>query len=100
MDKPEQKYDIGVIIGRFQLDTLHKGHLALIEHVLSNHKKIIIFLGVSSSGQPTKRYPMGFATREKMIKESFPGIVVSPVIDMNDDNRWSKQIDNKIKEIL
>ncbi len=91
-------YEIGVIIGRFQIDQLHKGHLALIEYVLSKHKKVIIFLGVSSSGQPTKRYPMGFATREKMLKQFFPSVVVTPVKDMNDDTRWSEQLDYKIKE--
>lgn len=99
-DMKDPQHEIGVLIGRFQLDQLHKGHLVLIEHVLSLHKKVVIFIGVSSSGNPTKRYPMGFATREKMIKEAFPDVVVSPARDMNNDDLWSGQIDSKIREIF
>ena len=41
----EKKTEIGVIIGRFQIHTLHDAHVELIQHVLSLHSKVIIFLG-------------------------------------------------------
>jgi len=96
MKKPT---DIGVIIGRFQLDKLHKGHLALVEHARKSHKKIIVFLGIND-GNPTKRYPIDYGTREKMVKTAFPDIIVAPLKDMGDDKKWSKQLDDKIKEIF
>lgn len=96
----KNKEDIGVIIGRFQLDKLHRGHLLLIEHVLSKHKKVIIFLGISPTGNPTRRYPIEFGPREKMIREFFPGVFILPIKDMRSDSDWSKTVDNKIRDIF
>ena len=53
-------FEVGVIIGRFQTNKLHEGHINLISHVLSNHKKTIILLGVSRV-QNTKKNPIGSA---------------------------------------
>jgi bifunctional NMN adenylyltransferase/nudix hydrolase len=91
--------EIGVIIGRFQIDTLHEGHIALIEHVKTIHKKVIIFLGVAQ-GEHKEEQALGYATREKMIKSMYPDVVVAPLRDMHDDSLWSKQVDTKIREIF
>lgn len=56
-------FEVGVIIGRFQTNKLHEGHINLISHVLSNHKKTIILLGVSRV-QNTKKNPLDFASRK------------------------------------
>ena len=40
-------FEVGVIIGRFQVNKLHPGHRSLINYALDNHKKVIILLGVS-----------------------------------------------------
>jgi bifunctional NMN adenylyltransferase/nudix hydrolase len=91
--------DIGVCIGRFQIDQLHEGHLALLDHVSSLHNKVIVFLGVAV-GEHKEDQALGYATREKMIKAAYPKAVVAPLRDMCDDIEWSKQLDNKIKEIF
>ena len=90
--------DIGVIIGRFQIDQLHEGHIALIDYVREKHNKVILFLGVAV-GEHKEEQALGYATREKMIKSAYPDIIVAPLRDIGDDNKWSKQLDNKIREI-
>ena len=102
MEKTEDKQaDIGVIIGRFQLDEVHNGHLALIKEVTKNHKKIIIFLGIPSHGNTSKKYPMEYAVREKMVKKICPIAVIAPIKDVNnDDQKWSDNVDYKIKELF
>lgn len=93
-------YDIGVIIGRFQINSLHDAHIDLIQSVLNRHKKVILFLGVSLA-LSTKRNPLDFPTRKAMIEEVF-GTKLSailPLYDCASDSVWSKQIDLKIREV-
>ena len=40
-------YPIGVAICRVQVKELHPAHIALFDKICENHKKVIIFLGVS-----------------------------------------------------
>jgi bifunctional NMN adenylyltransferase/nudix hydrolase len=94
----KDKADIGVVVGRFQIDTLHKGHIALLDHVTENHNKVIVFLGVAS-GEHKEEHALGYATREKMIKSAYPSVIVQPLKDIGDDNKWSEQLDNKIREV-
>jgi len=92
-------YNVGVIIGRFQVHNLHEGHQELIDTVSKNHKKVIVFLGVSRV-QYTERNPMDFATRMLMIKAHNPNVIVMPLEDMRSDTNWSKNVDNLIKVTL
>lgn len=32
-DKNQKEYDVGVIIGRFQVHELHEGHVEILDHV-------------------------------------------------------------------
>lgn len=88
-------YEVGVIIGRFQTNRLHEGHINLISHVLSNHKKAILILGVSRV-QNTKKNPLDFASRKAMIQKLFPSLMILPVMDQRYDETWSSLIDNAI----
>lgn len=91
--------DIGVAIGRFQIDRLHSGHLALIDHILKNHSKVIVFLGCAL-GEHKEDNALGYATREKMIKAAYPSVITMPIMDVNDDVIWSNNIDSKIREVF
>jgi bifunctional NMN adenylyltransferase/nudix hydrolase len=84
---------IGVIIARFQTPYLHPGHEALIESVHSQHKKVVIVLGVSPV-LGSKRNPLDFHTRDKMIKRSYPNVIVLPLPDHPLDTVWSAHLDN------
>jgi bifunctional NMN adenylyltransferase/nudix hydrolase len=83
---------IGVIIARFQTPYLHDGHKSLIDAVKSKHGKIVIVLGISPV-LGSRRNPLDFATREKMIKKEFPDVVVLPLPDHPLDTKWSAHLD-------
>jgi bifunctional NMN adenylyltransferase/nudix hydrolase len=89
------KFDVGVIIARFQVPCLTEAHEALIDYVSSRHKKVIILLGVSRVFY-TKSNPLDYATREQMIKSLYPNLIVLPVIDLHSDVEWSKRVDEQI----
>ena len=86
------KNTIGVIIARFQTPYLHPGHVALLESVQATHQKIVIILGVSPV-LGSKRNPLDFHTREKMIKKNYPDILVLPLADHPLDPTWSTNLD-------
>jgi bifunctional NMN adenylyltransferase/nudix hydrolase len=93
------KGKVGCIIGRFQTPYLHEGHIDLIERVFNMHSNVVIFLGVSRI-QNTKRNPLDFATRRKLILESFPDAIVMPLLDNRSDEKWSKQVDDTLASIF
>ena len=82
----------GVIIARFQTPFLHEGHHDLIQQVKGKHNKVVIVLGVTVV-KLTPRNPFDFYTRENMIKESYPSIVVLPLADSPNDVVWSQRLD-------
>jgi bifunctional NMN adenylyltransferase/nudix hydrolase len=87
---------IGVIIARFQVHKLHEGHINLIDKVIENHKKVIVFLGVPVIGN-TKSNPLDYASREAMIKEIYPNVIVLPLKDQRCNEKWSRELDNQIQ---
>ena len=91
--------DVGVIIGRFQINKLHDAHKDLIDGVTKNHKRVILFLGVSPV-MGTTRNPLDFTSRKKMIQEQYPEIVIAPLPDCSDDLYWSHNLDSRIREIF
>lgn len=99
MEELKDKYDIGVIVGRFQVHELHEAHKEMIEEVISRHEKVIIFLGVASVPS-TKRNPLDFRSRKVMIEEEYGNdIIILPVNDKKSDKFWSQQLDIKIREV-
>lgn len=98
MKPKEEKTDIGVIIGRFQTHKLHDAHKDLIDTVIKKHDRVIIFLGVNSIPF-TKNNPLDFGTRQKMINEIYPNIIILPIKDCKFDTDWCKSLDQKIREV-
>ncbi len=96
-DYNPDNYEIGCLVGRFQIHELHEAHYSLIKHVVDRHSKVILFLGVSVI-QHTDKNPLDFASRRLMISEKFPDIVILPLIDMRDDKDWSRQLDKEINK--
>lgn len=101
MEEVRKKYDIGVIIGRFQVHELHDAHKGMIEEVLLRHDKVILFLGVSPT-LSTKRNPLDFLSRKVMFEEEYGNriSVILPLHDKKSDYVWSKQVDTKIREVF
>lgn len=101
-------YDAGAIIGRFQLSDLHEGHGFLIDTVIKNHKKVIILLGCTRPlgtaenpiRIPSKENVLDFSSRKTMIQEKYPNAIVIPIQDNNSNEQWSKNVDQKIREVF
>jgi len=91
--------DIGVIIGRFQAHELHAGQKHLIDTVCKKHKRVMVFLGLSPVPH-TKRNPLDFVTRQKMLQQYNSELIILPIQDMKSDKKWSETLDNKIREIF
>jgi len=101
MKEKSKKFDIGVIVGRFQIHNLHLGHREIFDEVISRHNKVIVFLGCSSAiGAPENA--MDFTTRKIMVEELYGDKISSilPLYDKKLDEVWSKIIDNKIREVF
>ena len=86
---------VGVIIARFQSPYLHNGHKTLVDTVTRNHNKTVIVLGVSPV-KGSRKNPLDFHTREKMIKQAYPELVVLPLPDHPLDTRWSQNLDTML----
>lgn len=90
--------EIGVIVGRFQVPELHAGHIELIQKVLDNHKRVVIFLGISPV-LVTKKNPLDFITRKEMILKVFANVTIVALPDMPNDDDWSKELDKRLREV-
>ena len=99
MEKIQESFDVGVIVGRFQVDDLTDGHKQLIEAVQKEHKRVIIFLGLSPC-KCTVNNPLDFETRKLMLKEMFPNIEVYYIKDVGSDLIWSDTLDEMIEDRL
>lgn len=93
-----KNYDVGVIIGRFQVPNLEGAHHKLIKEVVSRHKRCIILIGVSPT-LGTKRHPLDYHSRALMIQHCFPNVVTVPILDVREDKSWSEHVDYIIRSI-
>ena len=93
--------DYGVIIGRFQIDDLTQGHRRLIHHAITKHTvdKVIILVGTREAVAGSKN-PLSFLTRKEMIQESWPNILILPLLDQPTDEMWVKKVDETIKSVI
>lgn len=96
---PEKKYDVGVIVARFQVDELHQMHKQLIEFVANRHGKTIILLGVSPLPN-SRNNPLPFEARRQMIQEEFPDVVIGLIKNHISDETWSTNIDTTIRDLI
>lgn len=104
MKEVTKQYTVGVVIGRFQVAELHEAHRELIDTVLANHPKVMIFLGLSPI-RGSIRDPLDFQPRKQMILEAyphdkFPNLSVGYIKDNRSDNDWSQKLDEQIKDAI
>lgn len=99
MKEKLQAIDCGVIIGRFQCDSLHAAHKDLIQTVIDRHPRVILFLGLSAI-KNTINNPLEFKHRKVMIEETFPNVEVHYIDDNRSDDIWSKNLDKQISKWL
>ena len=79
---------LAVIVGRFQVPELHKGHLALFEEGKWHRRMVVICMGEANMSQ---RYPLPYSYVASMIKE-----YCFQLYDNPSDEEWSKLLDKII----
>jgi bifunctional NMN adenylyltransferase/nudix hydrolase len=92
-----KKYDLAVVIGRFQ--PFHNGHKALIEDALSISNQVLVLVG--SAGQPrTYKNPWTFDDRERMIDATLwckDRVIIEPLYDqIYNDTAWIVQVQDTV----
>lgn len=89
------KEGAGIVIGRFQVHDLHKGHHHII-NTAARHQKLMVVVGLHRTlAIPTN--PLDFPTRELMIKSYYPNAMVAGLNDEPSDKYWSTNLDNLIR---
>lgn len=87
---------IGVLIGRFQVNEVHEGHVRLIDAVRRAHSRLVILLGVPPR-LPNEENPLTYPIRERMMRSLVPDAVVMPILDCRTDEEWSRNVDRTIE---
>lgn len=91
---------VGVLIGRWQVDRLHDGHIALIDQIRKWHPKLLLLLGVRS-GPTDPSNALDFRLRERMLRGLAPDATILPLLDRpGDDDRWSDEVDALIRTVF
>jgi bifunctional NMN adenylyltransferase/nudix hydrolase len=99
-EKEKERTEVGIIVGRFQVDELTEGHKDLVDSVLDMHKRVIIFLGVSPL-KVTMNNPLDIEARKTMLTNIFKeNIEVHYVKDQMEDEVWSELLDERIGDLL
>lgn len=84
----DKKYDVLVLIGRFQ--PFHSAHLLLAHRATALANKVIFIVG--SANQPrTYKNPFTFAERYKMIKYATGGLQLQIQVEANPDTIYNDQ---------
>lgn len=98
-EKVSKPTDVGVIVGRFQVNELHEAHIDLIQSVLDRHDRVLLFLG-NSIIRNTLNNPLDYRARRAMIAEKFPTVEIHYINDNPSDAVWTKNLDKLIGEQL
>lgn len=99
MEVERKEADVGVIVARFQVARLTAAHMDLISTVVKWHKRTIILLG-NSPVPNTRRNPLSFEAREKMVRAEFPDVMILPIHDRSSDQAWSAAVDVNLRGVL
>ena len=92
------KYDVGVVVGRFQVDMLHPGHIELLDWVKNNHPTMIVVIG--NSVVQNRSNPLPYNARRVMIQAAYPEAIIIPLGDTRYDHTWSTALDAAISPLI
>ncbi len=91
-------FDLGVMVGRFQ--TLHTGHVYMIEKAVAVCERVGIFVG-SSQESGTSKNPYTYEQREHFLREVFGDkveIYPLPDIGVGNNSTWGDYVLKNVRE--
>lgn len=88
------KKSVGVVVGRFQVPTLHRGHKHLLATASLAHDELLVVLG--SAAFPTPRNPLSFEMRRSLIHTHYPNATVLEIKDCRTYEEWAETLDRLI----
>jgi bifunctional NMN adenylyltransferase/nudix hydrolase len=91
--------DVGVVVGRFQVQNFHIGHRSLLDLVKARHQRVLVLLG-SPAWRGGKDDPLDYHTRALMFQTEYPTFLTVPITDAQSDEDWSEEVDRLIKSIF
>ena len=89
---------IGVLVCRFQVHKLHPGHEDLVNTVMKQYDKVLLFLG-EAAVPSTRNNPLPFEARKLMVQKSFPDIDIQPLNDQYNNDLWCLILDERIRKL-
>jgi hypothetical protein len=89
---------IGVIVGRFQVDNLTRGHNYLLDKVRGDfgNNNVVIFIEETKNSERTAHDPLPFEARKEMILESYPKMKIFKISDLGNYPKWVETLDHRI----
>lgn len=103
MERKHIKADVGVVVGRFQVDKLHAGHIELLLWVCGEHRKVIVVLGVPAVSGGCDN-PLDFESRSQMLSDLARAyslsLTVVPLDDCRTDKQWSFELDRLVNSLV
>jgi bifunctional NMN adenylyltransferase/nudix hydrolase len=95
-------FDYLVFIGRFQ--PFHLGHMAVVQHALSQSKQVILLIGSAEQPRSTRNV-FSFYERAQMVLSAFNDVDAArihcvPLIDiLYDDSRWVHAVEQAVESV-
>jgi bifunctional NMN adenylyltransferase/nudix hydrolase len=90
--------NVGIVVARFQIDELHKGHCHVIEYTNNRCDLTVVVLGARETRLADDN-PLPFNIRKGMVKARYPFADVVSLSDVGDDDWWSKRLDELIHKL-
>jgi len=88
---------LGVVIGRFQVPELHAGHRHILDTAKAENDDLLVLVGVNRI-PPSKRNPLPFTVRKRMLEETYPDAMILETRDQPSNRLWSEDIDRTVRE--
>lgn len=87
---------LGVVVARFQVDGLTKGHIDLINYALAQNDCVMVVLG-SGRGRASAHNPLSYELRKAMVHKAYPNLDIAELLDDPSDEEWSKSLDQLVR---
>jgi len=85
-------HQIGVVVGCFQVPTLHKGYRRVLDQAAAAHEHLLVVIQTNKS-VPNAKNPLSFAMRRMMIAKEYPQATIVELSDHPDQAVWSENLD-------